>query len=190
MENRHRLYLLFADLLEYPTSATKQRSNECFELISCIHPPAGEIFAVFHSWVVQTRFEQVEEIYTCTFDLQGICCPYVGHYLFGDNYRRSWFMAQLNAGYHAKGFSSSNELPDHIAVILRFLGQDDESEFCRVLLGEGLKPGVEKMIQAFGEDSHHPYGELLKSLGMLLIGGMATGEHMMSEAGMGGLPHD
>ncbi len=168
MEDYRRLYLLYADLLEYPTADLPHCLEECTSLLSGICSPAGESLAEFQDWVRTASLKLVEETYTSTFDLQGVCCPYVGHYLFGDNYRRSWFMAQLNGGFREKGFNCGAELPDHVSNILRFLALDSLDEFSQVLWSEGLLPSVEKMIQTFDEDGHHPYRQLLNSLFILL----------------------
>ncbi len=81
-------------------------------------------------------------------------------------------MAQLNEAYHACGYSTGQELPDHLSVILHFLGLSltaPENDFGRTLLVEGLVPAVEKMLQAFDKDSTNPYFGLLSTLHLALI---------------------
>ena len=184
---RLRLYALYADLLEYPAFPIKPQMVECRELLQQENPAAGELLAGFVEWVNQEALSQLEELYTHTFDLQAVCCPYVGHHLFGDNYQRSWFMAHLNHGYQEKGFSCGSELPDHVAVVLRFLARGDTDEFSQVLLQEGLIPAVEKMTQAFDHDGQHPYGRVLRSLITLLQDGQVTEEVGLVSTQMGGL---
>ncbi len=168
METRNYLYMLFADLLEYPKASLKRRANDCFEILVLENPPAGEVFSEFSGWINQVPLSSVEETYTSTFDLQGFCCPYIGHYLFGENYQRSEFMAQLNHGYHERGYSCGSELPDHVAVVLDFLSLCDMDEFSQALLEEGLIPTVVKMIQAFDKNCRHPYSHVLRTLHQVL----------------------
>jgi nitrate reductase delta subunit len=181
------LYPLFADLLEYPSIHLRQQAQQCAKLLAESCPPAVQPFSKFIDWLQQEQRSRLEEIYTSTFDLQGICCLYVGHQLFGDNYQRSWFMARLNEAYHAKGYSAGRELPDHLAVILRFLARGDSDEFSLVLLEEGLVPAVSKMLQAFDVDGAHPYGQLLKSLSLVLQDEQPASGDYLVRTEMGGL---
>lgn len=180
------LYLLFANLLEYPTPELKQQVDDCIGLLAEVNPQAGEVLAGFRVYVEQTSLKRLEEIYTNTFDLQGLCYPYVGHHLFGESYKRSWFMSQLNRSYREKGFQAKKELPDHVAVILRFLAQSENDEFNLVLLDEGLIPAVSKMDQVFGAKTDHPYKLVIHALSMLLEGSTSLHSKSLAESKEGG----
>ncbi len=175
MDHTLRLFSLYADLLEYPTTGLSQSADQCGSLLAKYNPTASDIFSRFLSWLNQENAERVEEIYTSAFDLQGVCCPYVGHHLFGDNYKRSQFMALLNQGYRARDYSCGCELPDHVAVVLRFLARGNTDEFSLALLEEGLFPAAERMVRSFDAAGNHPYGQLLKSLSLLLQAGQPSG---------------
>ncbi len=186
MENRLRLYSLYADLLEYPSWRLWQSAEQCGQLLAESCPAANEKFPGFHNWIVQEKLERVEEVYTSTFDLQAMCCPYIGHHLFGDNTQRSQFMAQLNHGYHVAGFLSGSELPDHVAVVLRFLACGHADEFSLALLKEGLVPALACMVKAFDSATTHPYGALLSSLIMLLQAGQPAERAILADSEEGG----
>ncbi len=190
MELQRRLYLLYADLLEYPLPVLRWQVDRCTELLGEVNPIASERLVGFRSWFTQETLAHAEEIYTSTFDLQGICCPYVGHHLFGENYQRSWFMAKLNEAYHERGFSCGTELPDHISIVLRFLALGDEDEFSRVLLMEGLIPSLGKMIQSFSEDGNHPYAQVLRSLLVFFQNGDVNGSDELTASAAGGMRDD
>jgi nitrate reductase assembly molybdenum cofactor insertion protein NarJ len=130
---------------------------------------ANDQLKSFCDFVQQVQLKIVQEIYTQTFDLQGFCNPYVGQYLFGESYKRSWFMARLNQGYREHGFSSGIELPDHLAVILRFLALGIEDEFCMVLKTEGAIPAVEKMLKLFDDNDENPYKQVLMALTLVFM---------------------
>jgi nitrate reductase delta subunit len=181
------LYLIFANLLEYPTSHNLDHADECLKLLEDYSPGAAEEFSCFYKWVKKKGQSHVEEIYTSTFDLQGVCCLYVGHYLFGDNHQRSLFMATLNKEYAQKGFSCSYELPDHVSVILRFLARGDRDEFSQVLMEEGLLPSVLKMVETFNADGAHPYMYLLKSLSLFLHDEQQAMQDSLVKSEAGGL---
>src|SRR3972149_6407406 len=115
-----RQYNLFADLLEYPTPALPRQARACAEWLLVMHPEEAARLEQFQRSVDESTTERMEEVYTRTFDMQPVCYPYVGYHLFGESYKRGAFMAQLNEGYRTYGYSSGNELPDHVGIILRF----------------------------------------------------------------------
>jgi len=162
------LYCLFADLLGYPTPALAGQAQEAAAGAGVAQ--AAALLHEFHSFVEQASPARLEELYTGTFDLQAVCYPYVGYHLFGDSYKRGMFMAQLNAGYRERGFSAEKELPDHVAVILRFLATAPEDRFGQALLQEGLIPALDTMVKAFGDQSDSPYGGAIRALLLVLRG--------------------
>jgi len=166
------LYDLFADLLEYPSLTTPLKAGLCYERLQVPKPEAGGLLERFYNETERWTLEQLEELYTTTFDMQPVCYPYIGYQLFGESYKRGAFMAQLNEAYHAFGYSAGRELPDHLSIVLRFLGLDAENRqggFCQALLSEGLTPALGKMLQAFGAQSENPYVALLLALQSFLV---------------------
>jgi nitrate reductase delta subunit len=166
------LYDLFADLLQYPTLATPLKAGLCYEQLQASQPEVGDLLQYFYDEIQRQNLQQLEELYTITFDMQPVCYPYVGYHLFGESYKRGAFMAQLNEAYHAAGYSVVQELPDHLSVILRFLALNvttRKDDFGRALLTEGLLPALEKMLQPFVPTSENPYGKLLSALHLVLV---------------------
>lgn len=176
------LYTLFANLLAYPAESTFPQAQSCLELVEQVDPEAARQVKSFQDGLKSHSLQQMQELYTVTFDMQPVCYPYVGYQLFGENYKRGAFMAQLNEAYHAGNYCPGKELPDNISVILHFLAQDAanrESEFCRSLLLEGVLPALEKMLKSFGKESENPYYRLLTSLYQVLA---VTPEKELSHA--------
>ena len=64
---------------------------------------------------------QWEELHTRTLDLSPLFVPYVGHVMWGENYHRGAFMADLQAAIRDSNVDQGGELPDHIAPALRLL---------------------------------------------------------------------
>jgi nitrate reductase delta subunit len=175
------LYTQFADLISYPSGDLFSIVESCLGGMRSVYPEAADELAAFRNGIQNLSVQKIEELYTVTFDMQPVCYPYAGYQLFGESYKRGAFMAQLNEAYRAFGYSSGEELPDHLAVILRFLGLDSanrQGEFCQTLLVEGVTPAIEKMLKAFAE-SQNPYVRLLKALQLVL---MHTPEKELSHA--------
>lgn len=166
--NSRELYRLFAQLLDYPTPDLVRQASECAVILSPTCRKAGEMIVDFRDQIEQTALMKLHEIYTYTFDLQGNCPPYVGHQLFGESYKRNWFMSRLNKQYREKNFIVEKELPDHLVVILNFLADHNTDEFAQVLESEGLKPAVDKMLELFAEGDENPYLNVLKALSLVL----------------------
>jgi nitrate reductase delta subunit len=168
MSKYAEIYLLFARLLDYPTSSITEEACKCVEIFHAANLDAGEILVRCLEQIEQTPLEKLGEIYTYTFDLQGTCPPYVGHHLFGESNKRNWFMARLNEQYRKKNFNVEKELPDHIMVILRFLALHPTGEFSQVLNNEGLRPAVSKMLGTFTEGDGNPYWQILSVLSSIM----------------------
>lgn len=166
---------LLARLLDYPTAGLAGVARECLDMLLPIGSPAAAPLERFSRAVDESSPATMEEVYTRTFDLQPVCSPYVGYHLFGESYKRGLFMARLNEGYRERGYSAGGELPDHAAVVLRFLAAAGEDEFSRALRVEGLVPALAKMAQALGDRSENPYSEVIAALRLLLGGEGKTG---------------
>ena len=131
-------------------------------------PPRGDAAAgEFRAFLESAPKEKVEELYTSTFDLAPSCCPYVGVHLIGDNQRRRVFLVRLRERFRANGFAAENELPDHLAVLLRFLSAAGDEEEARVIAEDGLIPAVGKMAGTL-LPAGNPYGSLLRALLLFL----------------------
>jgi nitrate reductase molybdenum cofactor assembly chaperone NarJ/NarW len=165
------LYDSFAALLEYPDADVKEQAVQCLVQLQPIYPESAEALEKFIRRLDQLSLDKMRELYTVTFDMQPVCYPYVGYHLYGESYKRGAFMAQLNEAYRGFDYSAGLELPDHLSVILRFVGLDTanrEGDFCQALLGDGLTPALEKMLKAFDAQSENPYHGLLLALRLFL----------------------
>ncbi len=168
MEGRYfaKLSKLFGEILDYPTAALRRQIEECISLLLSLHRGAADKLSELRTFVGVHPLEEVEEIYTRTFDLQAACYPYVGYHLFGNSNQRALFMAGLMNHYRACRFSAGNELPDHLRVMLRFasvLKRDEREELIR----DCVAPAVGKMLAAF-QGVPNPYRGVLQALSVVL----------------------
>ncbi len=113
----------------------------------------------------------LEEIYTRTFDLNGDTSLYVGHHLFGDDWRRGLFLAQLNHTYKETGFSCGAELPDHLSPLLRFIALHESGEETEELIHDCVIPAVTHLLTSLRDDEN-PYRATLQTL-LQTLGGDA-----------------
>ena len=140
-----RTFQLLADALEYPQPGLVEAVRECAALLAADNLAAAACLHEFGNFVEETPRGRLEEVYTDTFDLNAACYPYVGYHLFGESYQRSLFMLGLNERYRAHGFVVSGELPDCLAVLLRFLAVCDDAVLSGEIVHEALLPALEHM---------------------------------------------
>ena len=161
------LYTQLADALEYPGSDYRERCLALRGLLEEEKPEAAQAIEEFLGLTASLSSTGLEEAYAATFDLNTVCCLYIGYQLFGESYKRGAFMAQLNANYRDVGFEPGNELPDHLPVVLRYLAVVDDPERRSWLLEDGVLPALGKMSKAF-DGTHNPYGSLVRSVQLAL----------------------
>lgn len=107
--------------------------------------------------------ELLEEAHVRTFLVAPASAPYVGVHLFGEeSFKRAHLMSQLVERFRAVGFEPGNELPDHVAVLLRFarhLGSEELSDLVRWCLAVPITA-----MHGSLADTRNPYRHLLAAL--------------------------
>ncbi len=83
--------------------------------------PIGKHMRQFVAAVGQLELGEWEELHTRTLDLSPLFIPYIGYVLWGENYRRGEFMADLKRDMERVGIDLRGELPDHLDPVLRYL---------------------------------------------------------------------
>ncbi len=170
---------LFADVLDYPQPGVVETARDCEAFLAAEHPQAAALLRDFRAFAAQRPLGQLQEIYTGAFDLDTLsdldatCYPYVGHHLFGESYKRSAFLLELHERFRAHGFAVEHELPDHLVVLLRFLGTCPDGELVEELVGEAIVPALERMVGEDEEAEERPsgraaYQRVLRALGLVL----------------------
>ncbi len=125
------------------------------------HGAIGRSMARFVEAVTALSLDEWEELHTATLDLAPKFVPYVGHVVWGDNYRRGEFMAALNGAMSAVGVDVFGELPDHLEPILRYLSETDEPLEDLVDVLPGAVDAMADMLEKSDADS--PYCHLLEA---------------------------
>ncbi len=140
-----RILALFASLLDYPTPGLGDAARLGAGLTAGYDQKAAVLLSEFQEFVEETPPGQLEEIYTGVFELNAAFYPYVGFHLFGETYKRSVFLLELKQRYTAKGFDAGSELADHLAVLLRFVSQCDDTALGEEILRDALLPALGKI---------------------------------------------
>jgi nitrate reductase molybdenum cofactor assembly chaperone len=144
--NEARILALFADLLEYPRSDVAQTARECLALVAPDNAEAAALLADFLAFAERTPADTIEEIFTATFDLNASCHPYIGYHMFGEAYQRSALLLELKNTFRDYDFDPGVELPDHIAVLLRFMSICTDPAMVEEIAREALLRTLEPMM--------------------------------------------
>jgi nitrate reductase delta subunit len=167
MPSDRDLYELLADLLAYPTPAIAEQAGACLLALEPVSKKARDHVEVFSRFCLANPVSRLEELYTDTFDLQPLCCPYVGYHLFDEDRGRGMFMVRLQEHFRAGNHQLNGELPDHISVMLRSLSGREGTGETRELIGYCLIPAVAKMVVLF-KGGDNPYRGVLEATRMVL----------------------
>lgn len=162
MQSLVDLHDLAAGLFFYPDAEYGARVERCQREFAAALPPAGEFLVAFADALEKLAPEQVEELFTRTFELNPLCALEVGWHLFGENYSRGEFLVQMRQQLRRHGLPESTELPDHLGHVLPVLARlaDDESV---VFAEQYVLPALDKMLaQMAGKDN--PYEKLLQAV--------------------------
>ncbi|MGE5644935.1 MAG: nitrate reductase molybdenum cofactor assembly chaperone [Acidobacteriota bacterium] len=154
------MYGALADLLDYPGPDLPARAAA---FVAGADGPAAQALAPFAEALHGFSQGEMEEIYTRTFDLQPETCLYIGHQLFGEDWRRSMFMARLKHRYGEHGFSCGAESPDFLPVVLRFLNAEPQGPETEELLQQCVIPAAARLLRLLEEKSN-PYAAVLRAL--------------------------
>ena len=136
-----------ASLLRYPDAPLTRLPGDAPEV------------AEFFDEIERVAPEGMEELYTRTFDLNPVATLEVGWHLWGEQYERGRFLADLRALQASIGVPMSSELPDHLTVLLETLAAMDDPQ----RLAQQIAPALEKIAQPL-EEQGNPYRHLIRAV--------------------------
>jgi len=93
--------------------------------------------------------DEVQELFTRTFDVQAITTLGVGYVMFGDDYKRGEVLVNLSRELRQAGVDPGDELPDHLPNVLRLMARWEDRDLAAEFAAEILRPALERMIAEF-----------------------------------------
>lgn len=167
MTNQTRTYDALAALLAYPDGSTSEYLDVCRTALGAHVPAALEQLEPFTQFVEHESLEELQELYTRTFDLNPVCSLEVGWQLFGENYSRGEFLVDMRHTLRRLDVPETTELPDHLTHVLRAFGRMRASEADR-FASRFLLPALGKMSQGLA-GSECPYAAVLEAIQTLVL---------------------
>jgi len=153
----------FGSLLDYPGTDWPSLTESCAQLVAGETPEIVNAFTRFRDGVLRHSLSGLQELYTRTFDLNPVCALEIGYHLFGENYKRGEFLANLRSTEAPFDLGQDKQLPDYLPVLLRLLTKLEDEELRTALIVECMVPAIEKMITSLN-DSQNPYRSLLQTV--------------------------
>ncbi|MGE0132584.1 MAG: nitrate reductase molybdenum cofactor assembly chaperone [Blastocatellales bacterium] len=155
--NTQEALLALAGLLEYPGKDWPQR-------LGLIGVTLGdETLVEFFRRIETLPLATLQETYTQTFDLNPVAALEIGYHLFGENYKRGLFLAQLRETEEQYALDEQGQLPDYLPTLLRLLTRLDDLELREDLIAECLLPAIGKMKTAL-KSKENLYAPLIEAV--------------------------
>ena len=142
-------YEQLAALLDYPGEDYPGQVRKACRLLESRYPLAAAELDTFAK-ALPSDLDEVQEIFTRSFDVQSITTLGVGYVMFGDDYKRGELLVNLSREHREAGLDSGTELPDHLPNVLRLIARWQDRELVLEFVEEILHPVLERMIAEFG----------------------------------------
>ncbi len=145
---------MFAALLTYPDAEHASTIELC--------PDRSGHLSAFASATATVSPDEMEELYTRTFDINPISSLEIGWHLYGEAYERGAFLVKMRDLLRRHNVPESTELPDHLVHALEVLSKMEEEE-ANPFITACVLPAVRKMLDGFSKQST-PYEHVLRAL--------------------------
>lgn len=168
-------------LLDYPD----QELIDSLDQISALVPNDQHLTPLINH-LRQNDLGSLQQEYVATFDHTRRCALYLTYFAYGDTRRRGVALVQFKQAFRKAGVEfdeSSDELPDHLCVVLQLGAAHDPDAAWRLLLDH--RAGVEMLRQALATEQSPWLGALLALCATLppLVGEEADAVRRLIEEG-------
>lgn len=153
---------LLGRMLRYPDKGYRLHLADVSARLEDEAPEAACLMRDFDNRTQEFTTENLQELYTRTFELSPLCALEVGWQLYGEEYARGSFLVFMRDALRRHSIPEETELPDHLAHVLPLLDRLDENE-ARELAQEAVLPAIDKMLQGV-TGKNNPYESVLRAI--------------------------
>ena len=147
--NRLDHYSLLSNLIDYPKEDFAELVREIQMFLNKHYPEQGKTLEDFTKFSESVSQEEIQELYTRSFEVQAITTLDLGYLLFGDDYKRAELLVNLSREHREVGNDCGFELADHLPNVLRLLPLLKDQELTGELIEKLIHSGLTKMIKEF-----------------------------------------
>lgn len=162
MSGRAEVYDSLGALLDYPHQGFHQQLTDCLKQVTASGSQAAPHVKRFADAVSGLPIQDIEELYTRTFDINPVCALEVGWQLYQENYERGMFIVRMRRLMKEYDLPETKELPDHLSHVMQAAGRLNDDELAGFASDFAL-PAVEKMLKGF-EKEGNPYKHTLTAI--------------------------
>lgn len=149
-------------LLDYPSEELSGRLPLLRSVVDELPEPVRMPLTSFLGHLASVVLVDAQRDYVETFDHTRKCCLYLTYFSYGDTRRRGVALVQFKQAYRRAGVElSSDELPDHLGVVLEF-GATSDLEAARKLVTDH-RAGLE-MLRIALADKRSPWADVVTAL--------------------------
>jgi len=142
----HQHYAIFAPIFRYPEERLEYYTEKLLGPVAESFPERDRgVMDIIKSQRALSLGGQ-QEYYLKTFDVQAVCCLYIGYLLFGDDEKRARVLVNLQNEHRRAGVDCRGELADHLPNVLELLSKTHDYEFAEELGYIFLIPVVKFML--------------------------------------------
>lgn len=149
-------YEHLARLFDYPRHDYARWVQACYSILEDEHPDAAVLVEKF-ARILPTggeelsseALDEIQEVFTRTFDVQAVTTLGVGYVMFGDDYKRGELLVNLSREMDTARVDYSDELPDHLPNVLRLVARWEDRVLAAEFVREILHPALERMVAEF-----------------------------------------
>jgi nitrate reductase delta subunit len=139
-----------AALLRYPDESYFRSAQICQGALRGVPSDILALLENFCRRISSLSTEELQELFTQTFDLNPVCSLEVGWHLFGEQYERGEFLVRMRQQMRRFGVAESTELPDHLTHVLSVLGRMEQEE-AEKFASACVYPALDKMRAGLAE---------------------------------------
>lgn len=162
-------YDLLAELFEYPQADYPKHVRRALDALEGNYPEAAAHIRNLANALPESdgtfdeqSLDEVQEIFTRSFDVQSITTLGLGYVCFGDDYKRGELLVNLNREHRTAGVDCGTELSDHLPTVLRLIPRWDDAETKQEFADQIMHPALVKMIGEFGTERMEQRNKLYK----------------------------
>ncbi len=165
MRLENPVYVHLAHLLHYPEEDYRRHLERLSTALTG-QQEMEEKLEPFRTFVANSKFTELEELFTRTFDMNPPSCLEVGWHLYGEDYKRGELLVNMRQALAQYHLPESEELPDHMSHCLQLLARM-ELEEAPIFVDEYLLPALEKILESLKPEN--PFTGLLEALKTLFV---------------------
>lgn len=168
------IYSAFADLLKYPHEELDGLVQECINALladSSYSQEVVEELEKFKQAVSELPLDDIQGIYSCTFEFSADGTLDLGHHLF-EGFKRSNNLVDIKVMYKTHGFPydyiAKGELPDNLPVVLQFMTMVEDENVKKEFRQGFLIKALEKLSKNFDKMRDNIYKPVITALLMVV----------------------